>query len=142
MLAIGLSQAIVQHIAVDVGEAQVAATPAVGEAFVIHAHQVEDRGVQVVNRDDVLDGAVAEFVGGPVGLAPTNAASGQPDRKALWIVVATLATLGKRRSSEFTGKDQKRAVKQSAGLEVFDQSGDRLVDRQSHLGVPLGNVAV
>ncbi len=42
--------------AVDVGEAEVAAAVAVGEAFVVDAQHVQHRGVQVVDAGAVFDG--------------------------------------------------------------------------------------
>ncbi|KAJ3049450.1 hypothetical protein HK102_012501, partial [Quaeritorhiza haematococci] len=48
------------HVAVHVGQAEVAAGVAVGEPGVVEAEEVEDRGVEVVDVDDVLDGLVAE----------------------------------------------------------------------------------
>ena len=49
--------------AVDVGQAEVAALEAEGEPLVVEAEQVQDRGLQVVDVDLVLDGAEAELVG-------------------------------------------------------------------------------
>src|SRR3954454_13583674 len=39
----------VHHVALDVGEAEVAAGVAVGEALVVEAHELEDGGVEVVD---------------------------------------------------------------------------------------------
>ena len=44
----------------NVGQAEVAAAVAVGQSFVVDAHEVEDRGVEVVDVDLVLDGVPAE----------------------------------------------------------------------------------
>ena len=46
----------VDNVAVDVGEAEVAAAVAVGEALVIEAEEVEHGGLQIVDVDAVLDG--------------------------------------------------------------------------------------
>ena len=54
---------------VDVGQAEVAAGVAVGEGLVVEAEEVEDRGVEVVDVDLVLDGLEAELVGGAVDVA-------------------------------------------------------------------------
>ena len=53
-------------VAGDVGQAEVAAGVAVGEAFVVEAEQVQDRGLQVVDVDRVLDDVEAEVVGAAV----------------------------------------------------------------------------
>ena len=66
----------VHDIAVDVGQAEVAAIVAEGESLVIQAQQVEDGGMEVMMRDAVLYGVHAEFVGGTVsnpGLTPPPA---------------------------------------------------------------------
>ena len=52
------------EVAVDVGEAEVAALGSVGEAGVFDAHEVEDGGVEVVDVDGVFGDVVAEVVGG------------------------------------------------------------------------------
>ena len=57
------------HVAVHVGQAEVAAGVAVGELLVVEAEQVQDRGVQVVDVDAVFDGLEAELVGGAVDVA-------------------------------------------------------------------------
>ena len=58
-----LGQDLPDHVAVDVGEPARRAVVVVGEPLVVEAEQVEDRGVEVVDVDDVLDGLVAELVG-------------------------------------------------------------------------------
>ena len=50
-------------LAVHVGQAEVAALEAVGQLGVVEAQQVQDRGVQVVDVDLVLDDVEAELVG-------------------------------------------------------------------------------
>ena len=54
----------------DVGEAEVAALEAVGQLRVVEAEQVQDRRLQVVDVDLVLDGGEAELVGLRRGSAP------------------------------------------------------------------------
>ena len=53
----------------NIGQAEIAAGVAVGESLVVEAEQVQDRGVQVVDVDLVLDRVEAEFVGGAVDVA-------------------------------------------------------------------------
>ena len=56
-------------VAVDVGEAVVAALEAVGESGVVEAEEVEDGGLEVVDVDFVLSDAEAELVGLAVAVA-------------------------------------------------------------------------
>ena len=58
-----------QHVAVDVGQAEIAAGVAIGQLLVVEAEQVQDRGVQVVDAGRVLNGLEAEIVGRAVDRA-------------------------------------------------------------------------
>ena len=57
-------QQLLHHVAVHVGQPEVAALEAEGQLRVIEAQQVQDRRLQVVDVDAVLDGDEAELVGG------------------------------------------------------------------------------
>src|SRR5207249_4570388 len=87
----------------------------------------EQGGVQVVNVDLVFGGEEAVVVGGAVREAAPDAAAGQPHRKALRIVVAAVAALGRRRAAELPAPPHQRVGEQAAGLQVAQQAGDRLV---------------
>ena len=89
----------------DVGEAEVAAAVAVGEAGVVEAHLVQDGGVQVVDVDAVFDGDEAEVVGGAVGQAAAEAAAGEPHGEAEGVVVAAGGAFGLRRAAELAAPE-------------------------------------
>ena len=57
------SRPAVTHVAVHVGQAEVAAGVAVDEPGVVDAHEVQDRGVVVVDVHGVRDDVDAELVG-------------------------------------------------------------------------------
>ena len=78
------------YVAVDVGQAEVAAGVTVGQPRVVEAQAVQHRGVQVVDVDRLLDGAEAELVGRAVNVAAVDAAAGHPHREAVVIVVAAV----------------------------------------------------
>src|SRR5262245_6194043 len=50
------------HVAVDVGQTVIAATVTVGQFLVVQAQQMQNRGVQVMNVDAILDRVPAELV--------------------------------------------------------------------------------
>jgi hypothetical protein len=62
------AQNLLHHPSADIGQAEVAAGVAVGEAGVVQAEEVKDGGVQVVEVDLVGDGVMAEVVGGAEGI--------------------------------------------------------------------------
>ncbi len=57
---------VVNNVAVDVGQAKVAALVWIGKAFVVDAHEVEKGGVEVVDMDGVLGYIDAIVVGGAI----------------------------------------------------------------------------
>jgi len=74
-----------------VGQAEVAAASAECQPLVIETQEVQDRGVQVVHRADVLDRIDSQFVGRADQGAAFRAAASQPDREALGMMVAAVA---------------------------------------------------
>src|SRR5689334_13647868 len=76
------------RIAVNVREPHVATVEKVGEAGVVHAQQVEDRSVQVVDGYGLLLGLIAELIAGADHLAAPDARSGHPNSHRAGIVVA------------------------------------------------------
>ena len=90
------SYELVHDVAVDVGEAKVAAIVAEGEPFVIQAQQVEDGGVEVVMRDAVLDGVHAELVGSAVGNPRFDTAARHPHGEAEVVMAAAASPRARR----------------------------------------------
>src|SRR5262245_15766910 len=71
-------QDVADDVAMDVGQAEVAALELVGQPLVLNAEQVQHGCVQVVNVHDVVLGVVPELVGRAVADAALDAAAGQP----------------------------------------------------------------
>ena len=63
---------------VDVGEAIVATGVAIGQPGVVETEEVEDRGVEVVDMDDVAGDVDPMLVGGPVRHPPLHTTACQP----------------------------------------------------------------
>jgi len=74
-IPVGSRDQFFDDLSMHVGEAEVAAGVAIGELGVVEAHELEDRGVQVVDADPVLDGFEAEVVGGAMDVAAAHAAA-------------------------------------------------------------------
>ena len=75
-------------LAMDIGEAVVAALVAVGQPLVVNPHGVHDRGVDVVNMHRVFIDIVGEVVGFAVFEPGFDAAAGEPHGEAAGVVVA------------------------------------------------------
>ena len=84
----GLSQQSVHDVAVDIGEAVVPALEAEGELLVIHAEQVEDGGLEIVDVHLVTGDGEAELVGLAVNGAGLYSSAGHKHGVAVWVVVS------------------------------------------------------
>ena len=102
-----------------IGQSQITAPVAVGERLVIHAHQVQNGGPEVVDVALVFRGVVTEFVGGAVHRAAFRAAAGEPYAVAVRIVVTPVAALREGRAAEFAGPDDERILKKAAPFELL-----------------------
>ena len=109
----------VDHVAVHVGQPALDAVVVVAQPLVVEAEQVQDRGVQVVDRADVLDRLVAELVGRAVAEARVSRRRRPARREALRVVVAAArALLERRHPAELGHPDDERVVQQAALLQV------------------------
>ena len=141
-LKFDLREEVFDDVAVDVGEAEVAAGVGVGEFFVIEAEEVEDGGVHVVHVDFVGDGVVAEVVGLAEGEAGFDAGAGEPLAEAAGVVVAAGAVaLGVGGAAEFAAPPDEGVFEEAALFEVLQQAGDGFVDGEGVVFV-LGHVGV
>ena len=78
----------------DVGQAEIASSMAVGELLVVEAQQIKERRVQIMDMNFVFDGREAEFVRSAVDVPPFDAAAGDPGGEAVVIVVASINLAG------------------------------------------------
>ena len=129
-----LRQDAFHNLPVDVGQAEVTSSIAIGQALVIKPQQVKQGGVEVVHMDLVLDRLVPELVGGAIGEAGLDAAASQPGREPVGIVIATgrflfTALLSVGVPTEFAAPPDDGVLQQSPLLQVLQQSCDGLVDR-------------
>ena len=85
-----LCQHSLDELAVDVGEAEIAALVFVGEPRVVDAEEMQDRGVEVVDVDAVGRDVVAEVVGGSNGGARLDASSRRPKGEAAGVMIAAV----------------------------------------------------
>src|SRR5262249_50997384 len=139
-----LREDVLDDVAVDVGEAEIAAGVAVGQPLVVEPQAVEQGGVQVVDVDLLLDGAEAELVGGPGGQATLDPPAGQPHREAVVVMVpaAQGGQFGHRGAAELAAPQDQGAVEQPAHLQVVEEGGDGAVPAAGQVAVVPGEVVV
>src|SRR5262249_16903648 len=108
-----------------VGETLVAAVAVIDQPRVVQAKQVQE-GRRVVVGGDAVDGSpVADLVGRPVHRPALDAATGQPDRETLAVVVAAGLSvefsLADRQPADLSAPVHESRVQQAALLQVLDQ---------------------
>ena len=113
---------------VDVGEAEVAAGVAVGEAFVVEAEEMQDGGVPVVDVHLVVNGFVAVVVRHAVVHAAFDAAASHPHGEAFVVVVPAIGALAVRGAAKLAAPDDEGVFQEAALLEVREQAGDGGID--------------
>src|SRR5580698_7679931 len=81
-----LRNQIVDHVAVQIGQAVIASTVVISQLGVVDAELIEYRRVNVVDMHGILDRLPPEIVSGTIGEATLEAAAGDPHGKAVWIM--------------------------------------------------------
>lgn len=117
------------YVAVDVGQAEVAARVAIGKLGVVETHEVQNGRVKIVRMHRIFCGRGAIFVGHPVTVSPLDSSTGEKASKVS-IEVSAAFRIGVLPGSaaKLGAADDERIVEQSALMEVLDQSSDRPVD--------------
>ena len=97
---------LVNHPAADVGQAVIASLESVGELFVIDSHQVQNRGVQIVDMYGILCRVVAEVIRLTDRRTASDTATSHPNGEGI-LVMVTPGSIGKialqhRRSTELS----------------------------------------
>src|SRR5688572_5183628 len=114
-----LYQYLLNHVAVDGGKAAFDAVMVIAEPFMIQVEQVQDRGMQIVNRGHVLNRLVSEFVRGTIGKCAFDSRASQPAGKALWIVVSATSSLLKRwHTAKLGDKDDERIAEHASLFQI------------------------
>ena len=99
----------------------------VSESRMVDAQLVQQCRMDVVNRNSVFDGVIAEFVCRTVTESGFESASSKPHRESSEMVISPVA-LGHGCSPEFRSKHDDRVLQQVALFEISDERGDTLID--------------
>ena len=129
---ITLREYLCDDLAADIGQAEIPALRAIGQAFVVDSKAVKNSCLQIVYVDRVFNDVVAVVVGFPERDAGLHPASGKPHGEAASVVVPPV--VGRREVSltvdsaaEFSSPNHQRGIKQAAGRIELDEEGLRAV---------------
>src|SRR5262245_7936186 len=102
------------------------------QARMVDAEQMENRRMQVMNVDLVLDGVVTELIRRPIHKSWFRASAGHPHCESVrmmipsWLAIPS-AALTHGRTAEFTSPHEQRGREQTARLQIPDERRHRLV---------------
>lgn len=119
-----LRQNLLHDAPLRVGQPELATAVAIGELLVVETEQVQDRGVEIVDRHLARYRFGADLIGRTVTIAGLHAAAGEPHGEAADIVIATAGKLRVRRTTELATPHDQRLVEHAALLEIGQERGD------------------
>src|ERR1051326_7561255 len=121
-----LRNVIVNDVSSHICEPEIAAAIAVGQLGVVDAEQEQNRGMNVVDVNRLLDGLEAEVVRGAVDRPALYRASGQPHREPKRVVIAAALGLVRhssnfadRRAAELGTAHYQRVFPEPASLQIL-----------------------
>ena len=139
---IPLGQDIVDHFAVDIGEAAIDPRMTEGEPLMVDAEEPEDRGVEVVAGGHVVGRFPGPLVTLAEGGAGPDPGACQPRHERAAVVVAPHAPLAEGHPAELGRPDHERVVEEAAAGEVAEKCGRRLVHSPRRRAEFTGDVTV
>ncbi len=92
-LQLSLRDDVVGNGAVDVGQAEVASGVTIGQLLVVEAHQVQNRGVKIMNVHALIHCSKAEVIASPVNGPAFYSAACQPHGEAMIVVIPAFGSL-------------------------------------------------
>jgi len=105
-----LANDVVDHVPVDIRQAEVSASVSIGQLRVVEAHQMQHRRVPIVDVAFVFHRLIAVLVGRAIAHSALDTTTGHPRRVAFMIVVTTVAVLSVGCPSELATPDDERII--------------------------------
>ena len=121
-----------QDVSADIRQSTEASCVEVTQAFVVEAHQVEDRRMDVSDRDDLFGASQTELVGGADRRPALDVAAGHPHAQRPAVVITSGAVRGlavdERRTPHLRRPNDERILEETTLSEIGEQARDGLVD--------------
>ena len=135
------------HAAVDISEAKVAALMAVGKPLVVQPEQMEHRGLQIVHVYGFFCDAVAQFTGCPISQAWLQTTASHPNGEGVFMMIAANEiliglALQHRCAAKLTRPYHECLVEEATLLQILHQRCEGAVYCKAFLGELRENLAV
>ena len=121
-----LSENVIDNLAVHVGQPKSTALVPERQSLMIDTHQVQNRGVQIVDVDGIFYNVVAVGVSLAVSRPAFYSTAGHPDRKTSRMMIATKFfgrqfSLTVVRAAELAAPDNQRIFQQVSLFQILNQ---------------------
>ena len=113
-------QNVLQNVAVHVSQPHATTAETKRQLRMIHAKEMQHRGVEVMHFDFVLDRFVSELVGRSVGVATLYSAARHPEREAERVVISPVGTLCEWRAAKLSRPDDEGGIEQSSLFQIVE----------------------
>src|SRR5581483_8794248 len=100
----------------DVCKAKIPPAVPVGKLFVIDAHQMKYRGMQIMNVDLVLHRMPAKFIRGAIRHPSLDPTARQPHGETKWMMLPTVGSLRRGCPPELAAPHHQRVLQKSPRL--------------------------
>ncbi len=97
------------------------------EFFVVQAEQMQDGGVEIRDGDWLLNRFISEIVGVSMRQTALDRAARNPQTESKLMMIASVFSLGHRRTSEFATPDDQRVLEQAPLFQIGQERGCRPV---------------
>ncbi len=124
-------QNFVDHVSVHVGQAAIGAVEAESQPRVVDAHQVQNRGVEIV-APRRLPRFPGPFVALAVGDSRLDSRTGQPRHECAGVVIAAGRSLAEWHPAKLGCPDDQRILEEPAGLEILHERRAGLIGGEGH----------
>ena len=131
--------------AMHIRQADVTASKAEGKLFVVQAQLVQDRGMDILDHQLILDRGITKFISLAINRSSLETATCDKQAIPVYMVIPPCCRRdprGMRSSSHFTRPDDNRLVQQASLLEIQDQCRHSLVRNHGILIVILDEIPV
>ena len=134
---------LADDVTMNVGQSSFESVMIKAQALVIQPHQVEDRGIEVINRSFSGNRLEPELVTLPIAETFLHPGPGKETGEGIRVMIPTRSVpLQERHASELRAPNYESVLEQTPALHVADQGGRGLVHDLGLHGMSLGNVAV
>ena len=134
---------VFDDVTVDIRQAPLESVVVISEPLVIQTEEMQDRGVEIVDRSDVFDRPITELVGLTVAEALFHSGPHHPGGEAVRVVVAAARPfLESGHASEFRRPYDESVLEEPAPFHVLQQRRAGLVEDRAVLAVLIDEVLV